>query len=201
MGVILSSTERKGDARERLLARLLDAFGEDFPSPEVSLREIAARTETSHALLRYHFGSLPGVLAAMLKAQRTRDNEALFETARQGTFDDLVVAIWRTYTRPEQLSRVRGFFHVVGLAAYRPEDFGEFIDSLDDLTKMLASLAEREGLDTKQALTTATVTTAAIRGLLLQQVLTPTAQPEDAIALILRMSKSQSEPRPHRSTR
>ncbi|MEV4888863.1 TetR/AcrR family transcriptional regulator [Nonomuraea sp. NPDC055795] len=199
--MILSSTERKGDARERLLARLLDAFGEDFPSPEVSLREIAARTETSHALLRYHFGSLPGVLAAMLKAQRTRDNEALFETARQGTFDDLVVAIWRTYTRPEQLSRVRGFFHVVGLAAYRPEDFGEFIDSLDDLTKMLASLAEREGLDTKQALTTATVTTAAIRGLLLQQVLTPTAQPEDAIALILRMSKSQSEPRPHRSTR
>ncbi|MFI6393946.1 TetR/AcrR family transcriptional regulator [Nonomuraea sp. NPDC050540] len=193
--MILSSTERKGDARERLLARLLDAFGEDLPSPEVSLREIAARTETSHALLRYHFGSLPGVLAAMLKAQRTRDNEALFETARQGTFDDLVKAIWRTYTRPEQLSRLRGFFHVVGLAAYRPEDFGEFIDSLDDLTRMLASLAEREGLDAKQALTTATVTTAAMRGLLLQQVLTPTAQPEDAIALILRMREGRSEPR------
>ncbi|MFI6539345.1 TetR/AcrR family transcriptional regulator [Nonomuraea sp. NPDC050547] len=193
--MILSSTERKGDARERLLARLLDAFGEDLPSPEVSLREIAARTETSHALLRYHFGSLPGVLAAMLKAQRTRDNEALFETARQGTFDDLVKAIWRTYTRPEQLSRLRGFFHVVGLAAYRPEDFGEFIDSLDDLTKMLASLAEREGLDAKQALTTATVTTAAMRGLLLQQILTPTAQPEDAIALILRMREGRSEPR------
>lgn len=45
----------------------------------------------------------------------------------------------RAYTRPEQLSRVRGFFHVVGLAAYSPGDFGEFIDSLDDLTTMLAS--------------------------------------------------------------
>ncbi|MBB5076365.1 TetR/AcrR family transcriptional regulator [Nonomuraea endophytica] len=195
MGVILSSTERKGDARERLLARLLDAFGEDLPSPEVSLREIAARTETSHALLRYHFGSLPGVLAAMLKAQRSRDNEALFAAAQQGTFDDLVVAIWRTYTRPQQLSRVRGFFHVVGLAAYRPEDFREFIDSLDDLTKMLASLAEREGLSTTEALTTATVTVAAIRGLLLQQVLTPAVQSEDAVALILRMSKGRSVPR------
>lgn len=195
MGVVLSSTERKGDARERLLARLLDAFGEALPSPEVSLREIAARAETSHALLRYHFGSLSGVLAAMLEAQRSRDNEALFEAAQQGTFDDLVVAIWRAYTRPEQLSRVRGFFHVVGLAAYSPEDFREFIDSLDDLTKMLASLAEREGLGTKEALTMATVTIAAIRGLLLQEVLTPAGHSEDAVALILRMSKGQSVPR------
>nr|WP_042185066.1 TetR/AcrR family transcriptional regulator [Kibdelosporangium sp. MJ126-NF4]CEL16490.1 regulatory protein, TetR [Kibdelosporangium sp. MJ126-NF4]CTQ90442.1 regulatory protein, TetR [Kibdelosporangium sp. MJ126-NF4] len=189
--MILSSTERKGDARERLLARLLDVFDEALPAPEVSLREIAARTETSHALLRYHFGSLSGVLAAILKAQRSRDNEVLFEDARQGTFDDLVVAIWRVYTHPEQLSRVRGFFHVVGLAAYRPEDFREFIDSLDDLTRMLASLAEREGHDTKEALTMATVTIAAIRGLLLQEVLTPGVHSEDAVALILRMSKGQ----------
>ncbi|QFU93842.1 hypothetical protein YIM_43540 [Amycolatopsis sp. YIM 10] len=195
MGVILSSTERTGDARERLLARLLDAFDEALPAPEVSLREIAARAGTSHALLRYHFGSLPGVLAAMLKAQRARDNEALFEAAQQGTFDDLVVAIWRTYTRPEQLSRVRGFFHVVGLAAYSPENFREFIDSLDDLTKILASLAEREGLDAEEALTTATVTIAAIRGLLLQEVLTPAAHSEDAVALILRMRRDQSAPR------
>lgn len=195
MGVILSSTERKGDARERLLARLLDAFGEALPAPEVSLREIAARAETSHALLRYHFGSLPGVLAAMLEAQRSRDNEVLLEAAREGTFDDLVMAIWRAYTRPEQLSRIRGFFHVVGLAAYRPEDFREFIDSLDDLTKVLASLAEREGLDTEAALTLATVTVAAMRGLLLQEVLAPTAHSEDAVALILRMGKDQSVPR------
>ncbi|WP_153037635.1 TetR/AcrR family transcriptional regulator [Amycolatopsis sp. YIM 10] len=193
--MILSSTERTGDARERLLARLLDAFDEALPAPEVSLREIAARAGTSHALLRYHFGSLPGVLAAMLKAQRARDNEALFEAAQQGTFDDLVVAIWRTYTRPEQLSRVRGFFHVVGLAAYSPENFREFIDSLDDLTKILASLAEREGLDAEEALTTATVTIAAIRGLLLQEVLTPAAHSEDAVALILRMRRDQSAPR------
>ncbi|KZB88306.1 TetR/AcrR family transcriptional regulator [Amycolatopsis regifaucium] len=195
--MILSSTERTGDARERLLARLLDAFGETLPAPEVSLREIAARAGTSHALLRYHFGSLPGVLAAMLKARRSHDNEALFEAAPQGTFDDLVVAIWRTYTRPEQLSRVRGFFHVVGLAAYSPQDFREFIDSLDDLTKMLASLAEREGLDADEALTTATVTIAAIRGLLLQEVLTPAAHSEDAVDLILRMSKNRPGPPAH----
>ena len=187
--MITSSAERRGDARDRLLLRLLDAFEGDLPSPEVSLREVAARAETSHALLRYHFGSLPGVLAAMLTAQRSRDNEALVKTARQGSFDDLVVAIWRSYTRPEQLSRARGFFHVVGLAAYSPGDFHEFVDSLGDLTTMLASLAEREGRDPKDALSLATVTVAAIRGLLLQQILTPGAHLQDAVALILRMTR------------
>jgi AcrR family transcriptional regulator len=187
--VILSSAERRGDARDRLLARLLDAFADGLPSPEVSLREVAARAGTSHALLRYHFGSLSRVLAAMLTVQRARDNEALFQTAEQGTFDDLVVAIWRAYTCTGQLSRVRGFFHVVGLAAYSPGDFREFIGSLDDLTKLLASLAEREGHDTKEALSMATVAIAAIRGLLLQRVLAPAAHLEDAVALILRMGK------------
>ena len=195
MRVILSSAERRGDARERLLARLLDAYEGTLPSPEVSLREVAARAETSHALLRYHFGSLSGVLAAMLTVQRSRDNEALFKSAQQGTFNDLVMAIWRTYTRPGRLSRARGFFHVVGLAAYKPVDFREFIDSLDDLTKMLASLAEREGLDSREALTLATVTIAAMRGLLLQKVLTPAVHSEDAVALILRVRKGRSGPR------
>ncbi len=185
----MSSAERKGGARERLLARLLGAFGESLPPPEMSLREVAARAETSHALLRYHFGSLSGVLAAMLKEQRSRDNEVFFKTAQQGTFDELVVAIWRAYSRPERLSRVRGFFHVVGLAAHSPGDFREFIDSLDDLTMMLASLAEREGRDTKEALSIATVAVAAIRGLLLQAVLTPASLSEDAVSLVLRMSK------------
>lgn len=184
-----SSVERRGDARDRLLVRLLDAFEGDLPSPEVSLREVAARAETSHALLRYHFGSLPGVLAAMLTAQRVRDNEALLKTAQQSTFDDFVVAIWRAYTRPEQLARARGFFHVVGLAAYSPGDFGEFVDSLGDLTTMLASLAEGEGHDPEDALSMATVVIAAIRGLLLQEVLTPSAPSGDPVAMILRMRR------------
>ena len=187
--MITSSAERRGDARDRLLVRLLDAFDGDLPSPEMSLREVAARAESSHALLRYHFGSLSGVLAAMLVVQRSRDNETLVKDAQQGTFDDFVLAIWRAYTRPEQLARARGFFHVVGLAAYSPGDFGEFVDSLGDLTTMLASLAEREGRDANDALSLATVTVAAIRGLLLQQVLAPVAHSQDAIALILRMTR------------
>lgn len=187
----MSSAEVKGGARERLLARLLAAFGGSLPFPDMSLREVAARAETSHALLRYHFGSLSGVLASMLKEQRSRDNEVFFETAQQGTFDDLVVAIWRAYTRPERLSRIRGFFHVVGLAAYSPGDFREFIDSLDDLTMMLASLAEREGHNSEESLNMAIIAVAAMRGLLLREVLTPGGHSEDAVALIQRLAKGR----------
>jgi len=188
----MSSSDRKGDARERLLVKLLDAFGDDFPSPDVSLREIAERAQTSHALLRYHFGSLSGVLAAMLTARRSRDNRTLSKVAMGGGFDDLVATIWRTYTRPGQLSRTRGFFHVAALAAYCPEDFGEFIDSLDDLTDMLASAAEREGNGTEQALAMATVAVAALRGMLLHQVLHPATPSTSNARLIIEMSRALS---------
>jgi AcrR family transcriptional regulator len=189
----LSSGGRRGDARDRLLARLLEAFDEALPSPEVSLREIAIRTGTSHALLRYHFGSLSGVLAAMLTAQRSRDNEELARAAQAGTFADLVEAIWRAYSRPQRLSRVRGFFHVAGLAAYSPAEFAEFIGSLDDLTKLLASLAERDGLDPAEALTTATVAVAAIRGLLLLEVLGSAPDSEAPLELIMQMCKLRTK--------
>ncbi|GAA1712591.1 hypothetical protein GCM10009745_71010 [Kribbella yunnanensis] len=188
----LSSAGRRGDARDRLLARLLEAFGGVLPSPDLSLREIASRTGTSHALLRYHFGSLSGVLAAMLTAQRSRDNEELARAAGTGAFPDLVTAIWRAYSRPEHLSRVRGFFHVVGLAAYNPAEFAEFIDSLDDLTRMLASVAERDGLEPADAMTTAIVVIAAIRGLLLRKVLEPALNSEAALERILRMCETQT---------
>lgn len=187
--MVLSTAEHRSDARDRLLARLVDAFPEELPSPDMSLREVAARVDTSHALLRYHFGSLSGVLAALLTVQRSRDNEALFRTAQRGTFEDLVLAVWSAYTRPAQLSRIRGFFHVVGLAAYSPQDFGVFIASLDDLTAVLVSLAEREGRGPGEARSMATVAVAAIRGLLLQRVLTPDMPAEGAVDLILSMTR------------
>jgi hypothetical protein len=59
---------------------------------------------------------------------------------------------------------------------------------------MLASLAAREGRDAREALSMATVAVAAIRGLLLQEVLAPTVRSEDAVALILRMSDGGCAP-------
>lgn len=177
-------------AGDRLLARLLDTFGEELPPQGTSLREIAARVGTSHALLRYHFGSLAGVLTAMLVAQRAQDNETLTQVAADATFPELVERIWRHYTDPARLARARGFFLVAGLAAQSPDTYAEFIASLDDLGSLLREVARRDGEAEDDAAVRTSVVVAALRGLLLQQVLDPAAPAEPALRLVLQLACS-----------
>lgn len=174
-------------ARERLLSRLLSTYGEALPPQGASLREIAARVGTSHALLRYHFGSHAGVLTAMLIALRAQDNDTLSGDAATLTFAELVERIWRLYTDPTRIPRARSFFLVAGLAAQDPEAFGDFTASLDDLTALLTEVARRDGDPEQHARLRATVTIAALRGLLLQQVLTPEIPAEPALQLVLQL--------------
>lgn len=177
-------------ARDRLLERLLSTFGDELPPQGASLREIAARVGTSHALLRYHFGSHAGLLAAMLVGQRARDNTSLAGDAESASYAELVERIWALYTDPQRMDRLRGFFLVAGLAAQDPEAFEEFVASLNDLSGLLAEVARREGAAPAEASLRATVTTAALRGLLLQQVLAPGTVPLAAVHHVLEFSKA-----------
>ena len=175
-------------ARERLLARLLTEFGDQLPAPDASLREIATRVGTSHPLLHYHFGSHAGLLTAMLVAQRAQDNEALRLGAKDASFAELVERIWKLYSAPQGMARIRGFFLVAGLAAQEPAAFGEFISSLDDLRALLSNVARRDGDSEERAHLRATVTLAALRGLLLQEVLAPGIPLEDALQFVLQIA-------------
>jgi AcrR family transcriptional regulator len=189
-------------ARDRLLARLLDTFGEELPPQSASLREIAARVGTSHALLRYHFGSLAGVLTAMLVAQRAQDNDTLSRGAESASFPELVERIWTLYTDPRRIARIRSFFLVAGLAAQDPEAYVDFIASLDDLRALLTDIARRDGDTEEDATLRATVTVAALRGLLLQEVLTPGITAEPALRLILQLAPTTTARRAsHRAVR
>jgi len=182
-------------ARDRLLARLLSTYGEEPPPSTSSLRQIAARVGTSHALLRYHFGSHAGVLTAMLVAQRAHDNDTLARDSATATFSEFVERIWNLYTDPERIARVRSFFLVVGLAVQDPEEFTEFIASLNDLTSLLIDVARRDGDSDEIAALRATVTVAALRGLLLQEVLAPGTLAEPALRLILQLGPPPAEAR------
>jgi AcrR family transcriptional regulator len=183
-------------ARERLLARLMSTYGEELPPRSASLREIAAQVGTSHALLRYHFGSHAGVLTAMLIAQRGQDNAALADEATDATFSEFVERIWRLYTDPGRIARVRSFYLVAGLAAQEPQEFQEFIRSLDDLTTLLTSVARRNGDTEQDARLRATVTIAALRGLLLQEVLGEDPPAEAALRLVLQLSPTPRDRAP-----
>lgn len=168
----------------------MSTFGEELPPRNASLREIAARAGTSHALLRYHFGSHAGVLTAMLVAQRAQDNENLAEAAASSSFPELVARVWAHYTDPGRIERVRSFFLVAGLAAQEPEAYADFISSLDDLTSLLAGAARRDGDSEADAQLRAAVTVAALRGLLLHEVLSPGLSAEPALRLVLQLDPS-----------
>lgn len=190
-------------AKDRLLARLLDVYGQELPPQGASLREIASRVETSHALLRYHFGGHSGVLTAMLIAQRAQDNAALKDQAAGASFAQLVQQIWTLYTDSSSSSRVRSFFLVTGLAAQEPAAYTDFITSLDDLTALLAEVARREGDDEEDARLRATVTIAALRGLLLHEVLNPGLSADAVLPLVLQLAPgggTSSSPRGLRTT-
>ncbi len=175
-------------ARDRLLARLLDVYGQELPPQGASLREIATRVDTSHALLRYHFGGHSGVLTAMLIAQRGQDNAVLSGQAAGASFAELVEQIWALYTDSGSIPRIRSFFLVAGLAAQDPAAYTDFITSLDDLTALLSDVARREGDSDDEARLRATVTIAALRGLLLHEVLNPGLTADAVLPLVLQLS-------------
>ncbi|CAH0217413.1 hypothetical protein SRABI76_02421 [Microbacterium oxydans] len=175
-----------GAGRERLLQALFDEFGEDGPSPNLSMRQVAERLGVHHTLLTYHFGSRPGLLSAVLSEARRRDNLVIAATGDALGFVDMLRAIWGYYSAPAHEERTRAFFHLIGLAVYERRAFDDFVADLGDLTRLLEVAARRDGLQEADAARQSLIAIACVRGLLLQRLLTPSdevdAAAEDFIA-------------------
>ena len=169
-----------GEGRERLLEALFEEFGESGPSPNLSMRQVAERLGVHHTLLTYHFGSRPRLLAAVLSEARRRDNLVIAAADADQGFAELCQAIWRFYSDDAHEDRTRAFFHLVGLAVYEPEAFGEFVADLDQLTGVLEAAARREGCSKAEARQQSVLALSCLRGLLLQRLLTPGAEVEAA---------------------
>ncbi|MEU0790714.1 TetR/AcrR family transcriptional regulator [Amycolatopsis sp. NPDC005961] len=169
-----------GEGRERLLQALFDEFGEGGPGPNLSMRQVAERLGVHHTLLTYHFGSRPGLLGAVLSEARRRDNRVIAATGDAPGFATLCEAIWNFYANDAHEDRTRAFFRLVGLAVYEPGAFREFVADLDDLTRLLEAAALREGSTATEARQRSVIAVAALRGLLLQRLLTPAAEVDAA---------------------
>lgn len=157
--------------REELLAGLLDFFGDDGPSPEISMRQLAAALGTSHAMLNYHFGSWSQLTAAVLAAQRRQDNIALASRCDHLDFGELLDVVWKQYSDAQAAGRFRAFFHVSSLAMYNIEAYSEFTESLADLQHIFATALVRGDVTDEAAELYATLAVAGLRGLILQLLL------------------------------
>jgi AcrR family transcriptional regulator len=165
-----------GEGRQRILEALFDEFGANGPSPNLSIRYIAERLGVHHTLLTYHFGSRPGLLAAVLSEARRRDNLVFAATDAELGFIPLCRSIWSYYSDAAHKDRTRAFFHLVGLAVYEPDAFQAFVADVDELARLLEEAAVRDGRTPYDARQQSLIAVSGLRGLLLQGLLTPDAE-------------------------
>ncbi len=169
-----------GEGQRRLLETLFDEFGDNGPSPNLSMRQVAERLGVHHTLLTYHFGSRPGLLRAVLAEARRRDNRVIAATGDELGFTALCRAVWNFYSDPVHEDRIHAFFHLVGLAVYERDAFQELVVDIDGLANLLEAAALRDGATATAARRQSIIATASLRGLLLQRMLTPSAEVDAA---------------------
>ncbi|GAA2981480.1 AcrR family transcriptional regulator [Microbacterium terrae] len=182
-----------GEGRDRLLQALFDDFGESGPSPKLSMRQIAERVGVHHTLLTYHFGSRPGLLAAVLSEARRRDNDVIAAADADLGYADMCRALWRLYADGAHEDRSRAFFHLVGLAVYERDAFEEFVTDIDDLRQLIQAAALRDGSTPTDAAQLSILATSVLRGLLLQRLLAPSADVDAAAERFLASLSAPTE--------
>ena len=184
-----------GEGRQRLLEALFEVYGESGPSPNLSMRQVAERLGVHHTLLTYHFGSRPGLLRAVLSEARRRDYRVIAATSGDLGFASLCGAIWHFYANAASEDRSRAFFHLVGLAVYERDAFDEFVADIDDLRQLLEAAALRDGSTPRDARQLSIIATSALRGLLLQRLLAPSADVDAAAERFVASLTTMSENR------
>ena len=103
-------------ARDALLARIV-ADVATHGLHDRSLRDLAASVGSSHRLLLYHFGSRPGLVAAIVGFVEAAQRDVLLELARVASGpEDIVRRLWARVSSPELRPFARLFFETVGHA-------------------------------------------------------------------------------------
>ncbi|GLZ81637.1 TetR family transcriptional regulator [Actinorhabdospora filicis] len=151
-----------------------------------SLRQIAAGVQSSHRMLIYHFGSREGLLAAVVARVEAEQRAALAELS---TLDAATgaEAFWHRLADPALAPPERLFFEVYALALHHPDWAAGFRDAVITawLAPTTAALAER-GHTPEEAAARARLALAAVRGLLMDLLLTGDREGVDAAAAAFR---------------
>jgi AcrR family transcriptional regulator len=97
---------------------------------DLSLRPLAAATNTSARLLIYHFGSKEGLQAAVLDAMQARLQASFAElaAARPRKADPpLIKVLWRWATAGEQSAYLKLLYELQVLAARNPGEYARYL--------------------------------------------------------------------------
>jgi AcrR family transcriptional regulator len=138
---------------------------------EVVLRQLAPIAGTSHRMLVYYFGSRDGLLGAVLHELRGAESREIMGNA--ATRREALQNVWDYFTAPERELEMRIFFYLAGQAAHDGTGSSTFTDAVvATWSDELAAVCEREGMARPTAEAEARLLIAAVRGLLLDRLLT-----------------------------
>jgi AcrR family transcriptional regulator len=156
-------------ARERLLhAAVENALHQGIV--DLSLREIAAATGTSHRMLIYHFGSREGLLVAVVREVERRERERL-DTAPLSVAD--ARRRWDRLADPALRAQERLFFEIYAHALLgRPGTEGFLEEAVQGWISPARALLIDAGIDAEHAQALARLGLAVTRGLLLDLLAT-----------------------------
>lgn len=169
-----------------LLDRCVE-FLKDNGLSQLSLRQIAAGTGTSHRMLIYHFGNREGLLTAVVNQVEAYQREAL--TAMAGEIDDPVELgrrFWQRLTDPALAGAERLFFEIYTQALYGREWTESFRSTvIAAWAGPVEELFVHFGFSRSEAKVRSRLGIAATRGLLLDLLLTGDRRLLDAAADLL----------------
>ncbi|MCW3816696.1 TetR/AcrR family transcriptional regulator [Micromonospora sp. DR5-3] len=172
-----------GDAREALLDRCV-SFLKEGGFSQLSLREIASGTGTSHRMLIYHFGSREGLLTEVVGRVEAEQRAALAALATE-TDDPVEVSrrFWRRLADPALAPAERLFFEIYAHALFDRSWTGAFRASVVAAwAGPVEELFVQLGHDRAEAHRRARLSLAATRGLLLDLLITGDRAVLDAAA-------------------
>ena len=165
---------RVDDRRSELLATLL-AYSATHGLSEVSLRPLAAAVGSSPRMLLYFFGSKQGLVRAVHQHARDEQLRLLTDTlagCRDRT--DALRALWRWLRDPAHHNVIRFFFESYARSLHADETWGGFGEA--SVRDWLPPLREALGGSDAEA----TLTLAALRGLVLDLLATGDRERVDA---------------------
>lgn len=106
------------DPRKLLLGRVV-AFVAREGLTDLSLRQIAEGTGTSHRMLLHHFGSRAGLLAAIGSEVERRQQVTMSALSSEGLAPSAaLLRVWCEVSAPEMKPFVALFFEIVGQAMH-----------------------------------------------------------------------------------
>jgi AcrR family transcriptional regulator len=193
-------------AREVRRDELLDAAADyvlRHGLSSLSIRPLASDLGLSHRTLLYYVESKDRLLVGVLERVRARDTARIREYLTGSPVRspiELLRAAWHAFSAPDRTPYIRFFHEVLALGLQGPP-YSAWVDQvIDGRTSVIAAALAAIGVPATRTQATATLITAAVRGLQLHLLVTGDRTASDAAfeellsALSVRLSAESTAP-------